>query len=104
MRKFKGFSRALPFFLSPILLNVKASAENTSGNTINEAEFADVLVSFLYFAGVLVLIYIILLLVNKWGKKHPDKETKEENKNTSPENEEGDAPQEKNTKDTGEEK
>lgn len=51
------------------LLNVGVSAENAVENSIDKTKFADVLVSFLYFAGVLVLIYVILVLVNKWGKK-----------------------------------
>lgn len=51
------------------ILSVNTIADN-SVNEINREQFADVLVSFLYFAGVLVLIYVILVLVNKWGKKH----------------------------------
>ncbi len=67
------------FFLcvSSFLLSAEVFAENGE-NAIDKTKFADVLLSFLYFAGVLVLIYIILVLVNKWGKKHPDKK-KEEN-------------------------
>lgn len=36
-------------------------------------DLASVIVSFLYFLLVLALIFVVLLLVEKWGKKHPDK-------------------------------
>ena len=42
----------------------------------------DIIVSALYFIIVLLLIYAILALVSRWGKKHPEEKTdndKEEN-------------------------
>lgn len=38
-------------------------------NSANNIDFSGVLVSFLYFLGALLLIYLVLVLVNKWGKK-----------------------------------
>lgn len=67
--RLKRFVSAFVLTAAFRILSVNAIADN-SGNEINREQFADVLVSFLYFAGVLVLIYVILVLVNKWGKKH----------------------------------
>lgn len=64
--KSKRFISAFTVSIFSLLLSVNASAEST----IDESKFGDVLVSFLYFAGVLALIYLILYLVNRWGKKH----------------------------------
>ncbi len=75
--KLKKFLQTFFLCVFSFLLSAEVFAENGE-NVIDQTKFADVLLSFLYFAGVLVLIYIILVLVNKWGKKHPDKE-KEEN-------------------------
>lgn len=44
-----------------------AVADDISASSIN---FGSVLVSFLYFLGALFLIYIVLVLVNKWGKNN----------------------------------
>lgn len=64
--KLKRFVSAFILSAFSVMLSVNASAENT----IDKSKFGDVLVSFLYFAGVLALIYLILYLVNRWGKKH----------------------------------
>ncbi len=108
--KLKKFLQSMFLYVSSFLLSTSVFAENGS-NTIDKSKFGDVMVSFLYFAGVLVLIYIILVLVNKWGKKHPDKKKEE---NTAEETErqqdkisDGTENQEKNAENeenTGEEK
>lgn len=53
-------------FLAPAAFAEEITVENAPMN------LADVLVSSLYFIGALALIYLILVLVSKWGKKHPD--------------------------------
>lgn len=45
--------------------NITTNAENSAGSM----DFGSVLVSFLYFLGALLLIYLILVLVSRWGKK-----------------------------------
>lgn len=54
------------------LLSCAAFAENVTKEDLS-AQLAEILVSTLYFIGALALIYLILTLVSKWGKKHPDK-------------------------------
>lgn len=49
-------------------------------------DLAGVLVSFLYFLLVLALIFAVLLLVEKWGKKHPDKKETTQDSETTEEN------------------
>lgn len=61
-------------------LFLPAAAENVS-HSVPEMRLTDVLVSALYFIGVLLLIYCILTLVSRWGKKHPEENTEEEEKN-----------------------
>lgn len=58
-------SMAIPF---PIFAE---SEKITSDN------FSDILVSFLYLAAVLALIYVILLLVDRWGRKNARKNSKD---------------------------
>lgn len=53
------------------LLSCSALAENVTNETV-PMQLAEILVSTLYFIGALALIYLILTLVSKWGKKHPD--------------------------------
>lgn len=69
----------------PVIISTLAAALAMSAKVFAEEQQAaeikitDVLVSFLYFLLVLALIFIILVLVEKWGKKHPDEEPTEEN-------------------------
>lgn len=65
---FKSFGLSL----LALPLSVSVSAESAAQNAA-DMNFADILVSALYFVGVLALIYLILTLVSRWGKKHPDK-------------------------------
>lgn len=66
-RKFYAPACALAaVFLAPAAFAEEITVENAPMN------LADVLVSSLYFIGALALIYLILVLVSKWGKKHPD--------------------------------
>lgn len=53
------------------LLSCTAFAEEVTNEALS-AQLAEILVSTLYFIGALALIYLILTLVSKWGKKHPD--------------------------------
>lgn len=53
------------------LLSCAAFAEEVTREDLS-AQLAEILVSTLYFIGALALIYLILTLVSKWGKKHPD--------------------------------
>lgn len=55
------------------LLSCAVFAENVTKEDVS-AQLAEILVSTLYFIGALALIYLILTLVSKWGKKHPDEE------------------------------
>lgn len=57
-----------------------AAADDISADSIN---FGSILVSFLYFLGALLLIYFVLVLVNKLGsnsqKQNNEDEKQEEN-------------------------
>lgn len=53
------------------LLSCTAFAENITKETVS-TQLAEILMSTLYFIGALALIYLILMLVSKLGKKHPD--------------------------------
>lgn len=55
------------------LLSAAVHADNVS-HTVSELRPTDILVSFLYFIGALLLIYAVLALVSRWGKKHSDKD------------------------------
>lgn len=54
------------------LLSCAAFAESMTKETVS-TQLVEILVSTLYFIGALALIYLILTLISKWGKKHPDK-------------------------------
>ena len=60
-------------------LSAAVYADNVS-HTVSEMRPTDILVSFLYFIGALLLIYAVLTLVSRWGKKHPDEENGGEDK------------------------
>lgn len=88
------------------LLSCAAFAENMTKETVS-TQLAEILVSTLYFIGALALIYLILTLVSKWGKKHPDeKDADSEDGSGSKENTEdkaeGSGPQ-KNEKENSDE-
>lgn len=72
------------FACSALSLSAHASAEGTS-HSVPEMRLTDILVSALYFIGVLLLIYLVLTLVSKWGKKHPEEENGEEEKDAGTE-------------------
>lgn len=88
------------------LLSCTAFAEEATNEALS-AQLAEILVSTLYFIGALALIYLILTLVSKWGKKHPDeKDSASENgsgsKETTEDKAEESAPQ-KNEKENSNE-
>lgn len=61
--------------LSPLLLlvpfPVHAQEQTTEAEQqITASEMSGILVSFLYLAAVLALIYVILLLIDRYAKKH----------------------------------
>ncbi|MDE6579816.1 MAG: hypothetical protein K2K41_04705 [Ruminiclostridium sp.] len=72
--------KALTYGLQLLAANTTSDAETAA----SDIDFGSALVSFLYFLGALMLIYLVLVLVDKWGKKHPEKndnkEKQEENK------------------------
>lgn len=41
-----------------------------AGQQIAASDMSDILVSFLYLAAVLALIYVVLLLIDRYAKKH----------------------------------
>lgn len=55
-------------FLTRLILSTSVLTEKTAHET-SELRPSDILVSFLYFAAVLALIYLVLTLVSKIGKK-----------------------------------
>lgn len=54
--------------------NVTTNAESTA----SDIDFGSVVLSFLYFLAALLLIYLVLVLVNKWGKKNQNTEKAEQ--------------------------
>lgn len=54
--------------------NVTTNAESV----VNDIDFGSVVLSFLYFLAALLLIYLVLVLVNKWGKKNQNTEKAEQ--------------------------
>lgn len=67
---------AFAFFASAALA-APVYASNTS-HSVSEMKFTDVMISVLYFIGALLLIYLVLTLVSRWGKKHPDKDERKD--------------------------
>lgn len=67
MKKFiKTFSTLLLLVPCPVYAEQTADAQQQ----VTASGFADILVSFLYLALVLALIYVILLLIERNAKKH----------------------------------
>lgn len=64
-------------FFAPAALAAPVYASNTS-HSVSEMKFTDVIISVLYFIGALLLIYLVLTLVSRWGKKHPDKDERKD--------------------------
>lgn len=64
---------------SMTVLSMSVYADGSS-HELPEMQLTDILVSALYFIGVLLLIYLVLTLVSKWGKKHSDSENGGERK------------------------
>lgn len=60
--------------------SVTKAEETTAENVLSKNDLGSALVAFLYFLGVLLLIYIILMLVSKWGKKKQHQKTEAESK------------------------
>ncbi len=54
--------------------NVTTNAESAA----SDIDFGSVVLSFLYFLAALLLIYLVLVLVNKWGKKNQNTEKAEQ--------------------------
>lgn len=74
--------------LSLLSASVSETEVTTVENAMNKNGFGSVIVAFLYFIGVLLLIYLILMLVSKLGKKKQNRimkaektDEKEETKN-----------------------
>ena len=67
----KKISYIITCIYTAFLLSCTIFAEEATRETAS-FQIAEILVSALYFIGVLALIYLILTLVSKWGKKHPD--------------------------------
>lgn len=74
--------------LSLLSASVSETEVTTVENAMNKNDFGSVIVAFLYFIGVLLLIYLILMLVSKLGKKKQNRimkaektDEKEETKN-----------------------
>lgn len=61
--------KALTYGFRLLAVNTASDAETAA----SDIDFGSALVSFLYFLGALMLIYLVLVLVDKWGKKHPEK-------------------------------
>ncbi len=72
--------KALTYSLHLLASNTTSNAETSA----SDIDFGSALVSFIYFLGALLLIYLVLVLVNKWGKnnseKNDDKVKQKENK------------------------
>lgn len=66
------------------LLSAPAYAGETS-HSVPEMRLTDVIVSALYFIGALLLIYLILTLVSRWGKKHPEETADDKTENAGEE-------------------
>ena len=65
-------------FFTHLFLSAAEVAEETVHETA-QLQFSDVLVSFLYFAAVLALIYLVLVLVSKAGEKKRAKRPSDDN-------------------------
>lgn len=65
--------KALTYSLQILASNTTSNAEIAA----SDIDFGSALVSFLYFLGALLLIYLVLVLVDKWGKKNPKKNNDE---------------------------
>ena len=84
------------FACSALSLSSYASAEGIS-HSVPEMRLTDILVSALYFIGVLLLIYLVLTLVSRWGKKHPEEDNGGEEKDAGTEAEPSAPEKEKET-------
>lgn len=96
----KFFKIALPVILAllaPFPALAEAQTQTESGQEVNAANMSGILVSFLYLAAVLALIYVILLLIERYAKKNPPKEEDEKeqeqsaNEKAAPETKNGEA-------------
>ena len=77
--------RAFTYSLQLLAANITTNTESAAG----EVDFGSAIVSFLYFLGALLLIYLVLVLVDKWGKRHPEKEEKKSEKQSNKESKNG---------------
>lgn len=62
------------------------TVKNYDTQSESSIDISGILISFLYLAAVLVMIYIILLLINKAAKKYSDRKNHEESQKQKPDN------------------
>lgn len=80
----KKAAKIFTSLLLPVPCPVYALEQTTEAEQqINASDLSNVLISFLYLAAVLALIYVILILIDKHAKKHNHNQKQEPEKNAS---------------------